>query len=70
MGVESGLSLHQDACLSLPLVKVTSGGRVLRQRHGILASNIISITVWGDDEGGADGGVDTLGLASSVRKLG
>ena len=52
------------------MVKVTSGGRVLRQRQGILASDITSITVWGGDEGRADSGVDAQGLASSIRELG
>ena len=45
-------------------------GRVLSQRHGILTSEIISITVCGGDEGRGDGGVDAQVLASSIRRLG
>ncbi len=47
-----------------------NGGRVLLQQHGVLASDITSITAWRGDEGGGDGGVDAQGLASSIRRLG
>ena len=47
-----------------------NGGRVLLQQHGILASDITSITVWRGDEGGGGGGVCAQGLARSIRRLG
>ena len=54
---------------SAPSEADIDGGRVLGQRHGILASDIISITVCSGDEGGGVGGVDAQGMASSIRRL-